>query len=162
MADFIGANLLASVQKKIFPEGVAMDIMQRLDQMTFVSSEMPENLDSFDTKNVSVESLAYNIFSTYGTNSELLSSACKDAKMQIKVDSVETKYVADAEQTGSISTYTFTNRRGEKAVINNINAKEFLDKEQKEVDNILQGVLDEIIAGNISLAGFEMEEEAAA
>lgn len=159
MSNFIGANLLASVEKKIFPHGVAMDIMQRLDSMTFVSDEIPENLDSFDTKN-NLSSTATNIFKVYGKSAEQLSSACKDSKMKVKVDSVETKYVADAEQTGSVSVYTFTDKYGRSVSINNINAKDYIEREQAVVDDILQGVIDEVVAGNINLPS--LDEEAAA
>lgn len=160
MSNFIGANLLASVEKKMFPNGVAVDIVQRLDQMemAFVNNEAPDNLDSFDLKKPSVSASAYSMFKTYGKNSEQLAAACKEAKMQIKVDSLETKYVADAEQTGSVSVYTFTNRRGEKVEINDINAQEYIDREKHEVDNILQTVLDEIMEGHINLSAYKLDD----
>lgn len=162
MSNFVGANLLASVQKKMFPDGIALDIKQRLDQMdpTFINSAIPENLDSFDLKKPNSAALALSMYKTYGKNAEQLSAACKDAKMQIKVDSVETKYVADAEQTGSVSVYTFTDRKGNKVEINDINAQEFIDREKAEVDNILLGVLNEIVEGHINLPDYD--EEAAA
>ncbi|MCR5261918.1 MAG: hypothetical protein K6C94_08795 [Candidatus Gastranaerophilales bacterium] len=160
MSNFIGANLLASVEKKIFPHGVAMDISKRLDSMTFVSNEDPENLDSFNTRN-SLSASAATIFKAYGKSAEQLSTACKDSKLNVKVDSVETKYVADAEQTGSVSIYTFTDKYGRKVSINDIDTKQFIEREQGVVDDILQGVIDEIVAGNINLPSMDDEQMAA-
>jgi len=160
MANFIGANLLASVEKKIFPQGVAVDISKRLDQMTFVSDEKPENLDSFKIKN-NLGAAASSMFEAYGKSSEQLSAACKNAKLNVKVDSVETKYVADAEQTGSVSVYTFTDKYGRSVSINDIDTKQFIEREQAVVDDILQGVIDEIVGGNINLPSMDEEQMAA-
>ncbi len=164
MADFIGGNLLASVQKKIFPKGVAVDVMERLDDMeVFAGARGPKSklVDGFTGTN-NIASQALNMFQAYDfNNSEELTLACQENKLKVKVDSVETKYVADAEQTGSVSQYTFTDRMGNKVTINNINAQEYIDQERVAFDGILSGVIDEVVAGKINLPDDPYLEQAA-
>ncbi len=165
MSEFGYGNLLSSVQKKIFPNGVAYDIMQRLDSMTVFNEEVPENLDSFDKHTNSVESRAMRLFNSVDCNDiDAMKIACRDAGMFVKVDSVETEYIADKEETGSMSVYTFTDARGNEISITNANAKECIEQERVAFDDVLKGVVDEIATGQIELPASpyaEDEQEAA-
>ena len=114
MSEFSYGNLLSSVQKKIFPNGVAYDIMKRLDSMTVFNEEVPENLDAFDKTTGGIQTRAMNLFKSIDTNNvEEIKIASRDAGMFVKVDSVETEYIADKEETGSLSVYTFTDGKVE-------------------------------------------------
>lgn len=152
MAEFNYGNLLSSVQKKIFPNGVAYDIMQRLDNMMPFGDAGVDNLDAFNGHDKTVEAKALAMFKNVDlSNTEELKNKCSNLGMKVNIDSVETKYVADAEQTGSVSVYTFTDRNGKKVSINNINAKEYIQQEQLAFDNLLVGVIDEVVSGKIQL-----------
>lgn len=159
MANFIGGNLLAGVQKKIFPNGVAVDVSERLDRMAMFQNAGLNNTDAFSGKN-SVASKAFTMYRAYDfSNVKELKQACEAEGLRVKIDSVETKYVADAEQTGSVSVYTFTDRRGNKVQINNINAQEYLNQEKEAFDDLLQGVIDEVVAGKIDIQSHMPAEE---
>lgn len=158
MSNFTTGNLLSTVQKKVFPNGVAFDVMQRLDSMDVFHPAQLDNLDAFDGAGLNVQQKAMNLFHTTDLqNSDAVKNACQGLGLRVKVDSVETKYVADAEQTGSVSVYTLTDRRGNVVELNNINAKQYIDEEKQSFDDMLQGVIDEINTGSISLP--EMNEE---
>ena len=164
MADFIGGNLFASVQKKIFPKGVAVDVMERLDNMevfTGARGKKATKVDGLYSTN-SVASQALSMYKAYDFNNiSELTAACQENGMRVKVDSVETKYVADEAQTGSVSQYTFTDRMGNKVTINNVNAQEYIDQERASFDGILSGVIDEVIAGKINLPDDPYAQQAA-
>ena len=152
MSNFSTGNLLSTVQKKVFPNGIAFDVMQRLDSMDVFHPVQLDNLDAFDGAGLNVQQKAMNLFHTTDLqNSDAVKNACQGLGLRVKVDSVETKYVADAEQTGSVSVYTFTDRNGKKVSINNINAKEYIQQEQLAFDNLLVGVIDEVVSGKIQL-----------
>ena len=152
MAEFNYGNLLSSVQKKMFPKGVSNDVMQRLDNMIPYSTGGAANLDAFRGQDKTVEARALAVFkNTDLSNTEELKNKCSNLGMKVDIDSLETKYIADAEQTGSVSVYTFTDRNGKKVSINNINAKEYIQQEQVAFDNLLVGVIDEVASGRIRL-----------
>lgn len=158
-------NLLANVQKKMFPNGVAFDVMQRLDNMMpFGQTGGTACLDAFNTgraKTLEAKALSLHKNLDFSNTAEL-KEACSNVGMKVKIDSVETKYVADAEQTGSVSVYTFTDRSGREISINNMNAKEFIDQEKQAFDDMLQGVIDEIATGQIKLPSMDEEVQQAA
>lgn len=160
MSEFNCGNLLASVQKKIFPNGVAYDIMQRLDGMTVFNEETPDNLDSFDSSTYSIQSRAMNIFKVVDTkNIDAIKEACSGSGMTVKVDSVETAYIADKDETGSLSVYTFKDAKGNEVSITNINVKEAIDNEKASFDDSLQNLIDEISTGKIALPSSPYEED---
>jgi len=161
MSNFSTGNLLSSVQKKVFPNGIAYDVMQRLDSMDVFHPAQNGNLDAFEVSGLTVQQKAMNLFkATDLQNSDAVKAACQGLGLKVKIDSVETKYVADAAQTGSVSVYTLTDRRGNVIELNNINAQQYIEEEKQSFDNMLQGVIDEINSGSLSLP--DMEEEAAA
>lgn len=163
MSNFSTGNLLATVQKKVFPNGVAFDVMQRLDSMDVFHPAQLNNLDAFDGAGLNVQQKAMNLFNTTDLqNADAVKNACQGLGLKVKVDSVETKYVADAEQTGSVSVYTLTDRRGNVVELNNINAQQYIDEEKYAFDDMLQGVINEINTGSISLPDMDEEEAAAA
>ena len=162
MSNFSTGNLLSTVQKKVFPNGIAFDVMQRLDSMDVFHPVQLDNLDAFDGAGLNVQQKAMNLFHTTDLqNSDAVKNACQGLGLRVKVDSVETKYVADAEQTGSVSVYTLTDKRGNVVELNNINAKQYIDEEKQSFDDMLQGVIDEINTGSISLPEMNEEEIAA-
>ncbi len=151
MSNYSTNNLLTSVQKKVFPKGVAYDVMQRLDKMDVFHPEKSKNLDAF-SGGTTVHQKAMNLFRTTNLqNSDEVRSACQGLGLKVNSDSVETKYVADAEQTGSVSVYKLTDRNGNVVELNNINAKQYLDNEKLSFDNMLLGVINDI--GSDSLSG---------
>lgn len=163
MSEFSYGNLLSSVQKKIFPNGVAYDIMKRLDSMTVFNEEVPENLDAFDKTTGGIQSRAMNLFKSIDTNNvEEMKIACRDAGMFVKVDSVETEYIADKEETGSLSVYTFTDVKGNEVSITNINVQEAVQEQQQAMDGMLNDLVSEILSGSISLPESPYEEAQAA
>lgn len=163
MSEFSYGNLLSSVQKKIFPNGVAYDIMKRLDSMTVFNEEVPENLDAFDKTTGGIQSRAMNLFKSIDTNNvEEMKIACRDAGMFVKVDSVETEYIADKEETGSLSVYTFTDGKGNEVSITNINVQEAVQEQQQAMDGMLNDLVSEILSGSISIPESPYEEAQAA
>ena len=62
----------------------------------------------------------------------------------------------------AVSVYTLTDRRGNVVELNNINAQQYIDEEKYAFDDMLQGVIDEINTGSISLPNMDEEEAAAA
>ena len=155
MAEFIGANLLSSFQKKMFPDGVGADVSQRLSSLEFYQAVAPDKVEMFSKQNT-FASTAFNLYKTYDfTDPSQLQAACQSAKMKVQIDSQETKYVADPDQTGSMTVYKFTDRRGNTVQINNINTQQYIQREQSAVDDILQGVLDDVISGTIDIAQYE-------
>lgn len=164
MSEFSYGNLLSSVQKKIFPNGVAYDIMKRLDSMTVFSEAAPENLDAFDKTTGGIQARAMNLFSSVDTNNiEEMKIACRDAGMFVKVDSVETEYIADKEETGSLAVYTFTDGKGNEVSIANINIQDAIREQQESMDTMLNGLVSEILTGSIQLppSPYEENEQAA-
>lgn len=163
MSNFSTGNLLSSVQKKVFPNGVAFDVMQRLNSMDVFHPAKLDNLDTFAGAGLKVHEKAMNLYRTADLqNSDSVKQACQGLGLTVKVDSVETKYVADAEQTGSVSVYTLTDRMGNKVELNNINAQQYIEAEKQSFDNMLQGVIDEINTGSISLPSMDEEVATAA
>lgn len=162
MSNYSTGNLLTSVQKKVFPNGIAQDVMQRLNKMDVFHPDQIKNIDGFDSSGISVQQKAMKLFRTTDLqDTDSIRSACQGMGLKVSVDSVETKYVADAEQTGSVSVYTLTDKNGNKVQLNNINAKQFINEEKQAFDDMLQGVIDEIGSGSISLPKSETEALAA-
>ncbi len=162
MSNYSTGNLLTSVQKKVFPNGIAQDVMQRLNKMDVFHPDQIKNIDGFDSSGVSVQQKAMKLFRTTDLqDADSIRSACQGMGLKVSVDSVETKYVADAEQTGSVSVYTLTDKNGNKVQLNNINAKQFINEEKQAFDDMLQGVIDEIGSGSISLPKSDTEALAA-
>ncbi len=162
MSNFSTGNLLSTVQKKVFPNGIAFDVMQRLDSMDVFHPVQLDNLDAFDGAGIPEGWMGLDIGPKSGKLfADAVKNACQGLGLKVKVDSVETKYVADAEQTGSVSVYTLTDRRGNVVELNNINAKQYIDEEKQSFDDMLQGVIDEINTGSISLPEMNEEEIAA-
>lgn len=155
MSNYSTNSLLTSVQKKVFPKGVAYDVMQRLDKMDVFHPAKPKNLDGFSGSST-VHKKAMNIFRTTDLqNSDDVRNACQGLGLKVSIDSVETKYVADAEQTGSVSVYKLTDKNGNVVELNNINAKQYLDNEKQAFDNMLLGVINDIGSGSSSASGAE-------
>lgn len=162
MSNYSTGNLLTSVQKKVFPNGVAQDVMQRLNKMDVFHPDQIKNIDGYDGSRESVQRKAMKLFNTTDLqNADSLRAACQNMGLKVSVDSVETKYVADAEQTGSVSVYTLTDKKGNTVQLNNINAKQFINEEKQAFDDMLQGVIDEIGSGSISLPKTDTEALAA-
>ena len=95
------------------------------------------------------------------TDVESLKESCSRIGMSVKIDSVETKYIADAEETGSLSVYKFTDKRGNEVSITNIDVNESLDKEKVAFDGLLVDLINEIQSGSISLPDSPFETEQA-
>lgn len=160
--NFTSANLLSCVSQKLFPNGVTKDVMKRLDGMTVFRQASPKNLDSFSGLQ-KMQSKAIKIFNeTNNGDISSLTNACTNSGIKIKVDSVETAYVADAEETGSLSVYTFTDARGNQVSITDINVKDVLQGEQVAFDDELAGLIGEIESGSISMPESPYEEQVAA
>lgn len=160
--NFTSGNLLACVSQKLFPNGVTKDVMNRLDGMTVFRQASPRNLDSFRGLQ-KMQTQAIKIFNeTNNGDISSLTDACTNSGIKIKVDSVETAYVADAEETGSLSVYTFTDARGNKVSITDINVKDALKEEQTAFDDELSGLIGEIESGAVKLPASPYEAELAA
>lgn len=160
MADFAYGNLLTSVSKKIFPNGVAFEVSQRLDSMTVFNGSGGSNLDGLSGNFKGLQSQAMNIFNSVNVNNaEELESACKSADMNVNVSEVDSKYQLDGGN--KISAYTFIDKNGNEVTINNANAKEYIQHEREAVDDLITGVINEVASGEITLPDLPEDDLAA-
>lgn len=150
--DKMGNFLLTTVQKKVFPEGVSTDVMKRISEMDTFYPVKTNNADLFKKTKLGVYNAGTQLLTSNGVKDfDTIKDICKEAGVQVKVDSVETKYVADAEQTGSVNVYTLTGANGIKMEINDINAKQFIKRERGAFDDMLEGLISEVSTGRIQL-----------
>lgn len=160
MADFAYGNLLTSVSKKIFPNGVAFEVSQRLDSMTVFNGAGGTNTDGLSGDFKGLQSQAMNIFNSVNVNNaEELESACKSADMDVNVTEVNSKYQLDGDN--KISAYTFIDKHGNEVTINNANAKEYIRHERQAVDDLITGVINEVASGEITLPDLPEDDLAA-
>lgn len=151
MATFNYGNLLTSVQKKMFSNtGEAAYISQRLDNMALFSGKTAASASMFNTSSYDFLTKASNIVKMSG-NAEDIAENAKSYGMDIQMKTADTAYSSGINGEQKISVYTFTDKYGNTVEINNANKDEFIQHEQKAVDNIIQGVLDEVLSGSISL-----------
>ena len=148
MADFIGGNLFASVQKKIFPKGVAVDVMERLDNMevfTGARGKKATKVDGLYSTN-SVASQALSMYKAYDFNNiSELTAACQENGMRVKVDSVES--VAQIEQAEKEKKHQETLTKEIEKLINT-KAKELLNGHRDALDKIAEYLIEkETITG---------------
>ena len=91
------------------------------------------------------------LFKKASLSGESVSELVKDYNgLEVQSKEVDTAYsLGNGDK--KLSVYTFTDARGNTVEINDANAKEFIKQEEVAFDGILQGVLDEILSGKISL-----------
>lgn len=156
-------GLLTSVSKKMFPNGVAFDVSQRLDSMSMAvfNGSGGINTDKLNGNFKGIQSQAMNIFNAVGTETDSLKEACKEANMEVEVKSIDSQYQL-GENDNKISAYTFKDKYGNEVTITNANAKEYIQHEREVVDDLLQSVINEVATGEITLPEVANDTAAAA